>query len=202
MANDKSEEVLKLLSDTSVIISEGEILELSNDKDPTISENLYFDVIKGKTASLFTAACQVGGIIANVNKEKVESLKTFGTNFGISFQLIDDALDYSSNNSNLGKNIGDDFKEGKITLPIILAYLRSNNKEKKFWDRTIKNLNQRTDDIYHAIELIEKYNCINDTVLRAKHFSNIARDSLGSFEENRYKESLINLLNSSLERSN
>ena len=100
MAKDKSEKVLKLLSDTSVIISEGEILELSNDKDPTIGENIYFEVIKGKTASLFSAACQVGGIIANLEKDKEEALKTFGENFGIGFQLIDDALDYSSSIKN------------------------------------------------------------------------------------------------------
>jgi len=124
--------VLKLLSDTSVIISEGEMLELSNDKDPTINEDVYYDVINGKTASLFSAACQVGGMSAQGSDKEVEYLKSFGANFGMSFQLIDDAIDYSSSNITLGKNIGDDFKEGKITLPIILAYLRSNKTEKEF----------------------------------------------------------------------
>ena len=145
-------EILKILSDTSVIISEGEILELSNDKDPTINEDIYFEVINGKTASLFSAACQVGCIIANSSTKEVESIKSFGTNFGMAFQLIDDAIDYSSTNNSLGKNVGDDFKEGKITLPIILAYLRCNNEEKKFWNKTIINLNQEKDDFSKAIK--------------------------------------------------
>ena len=120
MAKHGNNAVLKLLSDTSVIISEGEMLELSNDKDPTINEDLYYDVINGKTASLFSAACQVGGISAQGSDKEIKSLKSFGTNFGMSFQLIDDAIDYSSSNSTLGKNVGDDFKEGKVTLPIYL----------------------------------------------------------------------------------
>ena len=200
MAKDKSEKVLKLLSDTSVIISEGEILELSNDKDPTIGENIYFKVIKGKTASLFSAACQVGGIIANLEKDKEEALKTFGENFGIGFQLIDDALDYSSSIKNLGKNKGDDFKEGKITMPIILSYLRSNESEKNFWNRTVKNLDQQPKDFEYAVQLINKYNCIEDTILRAKHFTNIAQDSLGIFQNNKYKFALLDLVKTSLNR--
>ena len=143
MAKDGSTEILKLLSDTSVTISEGEVLELTNDKDPTINEDIYFKVIKGKTASLFSAACQVGAMAAKVSNEKIEALKTYGVNFGMSFQLIDDANDYSSSFYHLGKNVGDDFKQGKITLPIILAYLRSNNEEKKYWKRTIQELNQK-----------------------------------------------------------
>ncbi len=194
--------VLKLLSDTSVIISEGEMLELSNDKDPTINEDLYYDVINGKTASLFSAACQVGGISAQGSDKEVESLKSFGTNFGMSFQLIDDAIDYSSSNIVLGKNIGDDFKEGKVTLPIILAYLRSNKAEKDFWKKTIVHLKQEKDDFHHAINIIKKYDCIEDTIDRARHFANVAIDSLGSFKDNNYKIGLINLIQSSLNRLN
>tara|TARA_Y100000590_G_scaffold413259_1_gene508941 strand:+ start:5907 stop:6938 length:1032 start_codon:yes stop_codon:yes gene_type:complete len=201
MAKDKSEKILKLLSDTSVTISEGEVLELSNDKDPTISEDTYFEVVNGKTASLFSAACQVGGLIANIDKRKQEALKVFGTNFGMAFQLIDDSLDYSSNSNKLGKNIGDDFKEGKITLPIILAYLRANNKEKKFWNRTIRDLNQENGDLEKAQEIIKKYNCIEDTLLRAKHFSSIAKDSLGTFNDNKYRKILLQLIDSSFSRS-
>ena len=201
MAKDKSEKILKLLSDTSVTISEGEVLELSNDKDPTISEDTYFEVVNGKTASLFSAACQVGGLIANIDKRKQESLKVFGINFGMAFQLIDDSLDYSSNSNKLGKNIGDDFKEGKITLPIILAYLRANNKEKKFWNRTIRDLNQENGDLEKAKEIIKKYNCIEDTLLRAKHFSSIAKDSLGTFNDNKYRKILLQLIDSSFLRS-
>ena len=202
MAKYGNNAVLKLLSDTSVIISEGEMLELSNDKDPTINEDLYYDVINGKTASLFSAACQVGGISAQGSDKEVESLKSFGTNFGMSFQLIDDAIDYSSSNTTLGKNIGDDFKGGKVTLPIILAYLRSNKAEKNFWKKTIVHLKQEKDDFHHAINIIKKYDCIADTIDRARHFANVAIDSLGSFKDNNYKIGLINLIQSSLNRLN
>ena len=120
----------------------------------------------------------------------------------MAFQLIDDAIDYYSKNDSLGKNVGDDFKEGKITLPIILAYLRSNNEEKKFWDTTIINLKQSKDDFDKAIKIIQKYNCISDTVERARHFANVAIDSLGIFKNNKYKKALINLIQSSLDRLN
>ena len=193
-------EILKVLSDTSVIISEGEMLELSNDKDLTINEDIYFQVINGKTASLFSAACKVGGISSGANEKQIECLKSFGTNFGMSFQLIDDAIDYSSTNESLGKNIGDDFKEGKITLPIILAFIRSNDQEKKFWNKTIINLKQKRGDLDQAINIMKKYDCITDTIKRARHFANVAIDNLEIFKENKYKNSLINLIHSSLNR--
>ena len=200
MAKDGSPEILKLLSDTSVTIAEGEVLELTNDKDPAISEDIYFEVIRGKTASLFSAACQVGAMSARTSHEKIENLKTFGVNFGMSFQLIDDAIDYSSSSYRLGKNVGDDFKQGKITLPVILAYLRSDAKEKKFWKRTIQELDQKENDFEKGLNIINKYNCLDDTVKRANHFANIAKDSLGIFEDTKFKQILINLTNSSLTR--
>ncbi len=200
MSKGGNPEILKLLSDTSVIISEGEVLELSNDKNLTINEDIYLNVIEGKTASLFSAACQVGGMSADTPLEQIEGLKSFGLNFGISFQLIDDAIDYSSNSKTLGKNIGDDFKEGKITLPIILAYLRSNSEEKKFWKKTIQELHQDKDDFKKAYEIISKYNCIEDTINRAIHFANIAKDSLGIFKDTKYKKVLLNLIDSSISR--
>ena len=120
----------------------------------------------------------------------------------MSFQLIDDAIDYSSSTTMLGKNVGDDFKEGKVTLPIILAYLRSNDYEKEFWKKTIKHLDQNKDDFSKAIEIINKYKCIEDTLDRAKHFANIAKDSLGIFDDSEYKEIFINLVKSGLTRLN
>ena len=193
--------ILKILSDTSVVISEGEILELQNDKDPTINEDIYFKVINGKTASLFSAACQVGAMCCTkINQEKINALKSFGTNFGMSFQLIDDAIDYSSTFYHLGKNVGDDFKQGKVTLPIILAYLRSGTEEKKYWKRTMQNLDQHENDFEIALKIINKYNCIEDTVERANHYANIAKDSLGIFDNTKFKSMLINLTDSSLTR--
>ena len=195
-------EILKILSDTSVVISEGEVLELINDKDLTINEDIYFKVINGKTASLFSAACQVGGISAKGSLKEIEAIKSFGTNFGMAFQLIDDAIDYSSSDEKLGKNIGDDFKEGKITLPIILAYLRSNDEEKIFWNKNLVNLDQSSDDLAKAILIIKKYNCIKDTIDRARHFTNVAIDSLETFENNEYRKTLMNLISASLSRFN
>ena len=137
---------------------------------------------------------------AKTSHEKIENLKTFGVNFGMSFQLIDDAIDYSSSYYHLGKNIGDDFKQGKTTLPVILAYLRSNSEEKKFWKRTIQDLDQQKNDFEKGFDIINKYNCLDDTVKRAYHFANIAKDSLGIFDNTNFKKVLINLTNSSLIR--
>ena len=193
-------ETLKILADTSVTISEGEVLELANDKNLEINEDLYFDVVNAKTASLFSAACQVGAISADASSGEINALKSFGTNFGMSFQLIDDAIDYSSNKSVLGKNIGDDFKEGKITLPIILAYGRSDEKEKIFWKKTVSELNQESGDFEKALEIINKYQCIEDTITRAKHFSNVAIDSIDIFKKNNFKDKLVALILESLSR--
>ncbi len=193
-------DTLKILADTSVIISEGEVLELANDKNLEINEDIYFDVVNAKTASLFSAACQVGAISGNASKVEINAFKSFGTNFGMTFQLVDDAIDYSSNNKILGKNTGDDFKEGKITLPIILAFGRSNEEEKKFWKRTISNLEQENGDFDYAVELINKYQCIEDTIKRANHFSNVAIDAIDIFKNNKYKERLVSLVSTSLSR--
>jgi len=193
-------ETLKILSDTSVIISEGEVLEISNDKNLEMNEDTYFQVINGKTASLFSAASQVGGLIAGAKDNEHQALKSFGTNFGMAFQLIDDAIDYSSNSKTMGKNIGDDLKEGKITLPIILAYGRSNNKEKKFLQKIISKPNEDKNNFNLAKELLIKYNCIEDTLIRANHFADVAIDSLNIFNENEYKNTLIKLIETSVKR--
>ena len=118
----------------------------------------------------------------------------------MTFQLIDDAIDYSSSKNIMGKNTGDDFKEGKITLPIILAHGRSNSKERKFWKKVISDLNQENHDFEEALTIINKYNCIEDTIKRAEHFGNVAIDSIDVFKSNNYKECLINLMQASIRR--
>lgn len=193
-------ETLKILSDTSVVISEGEVLEISNDKNLEMNQDTYFQVINGKTASLFSAACQVGGISGGAKDNEHQALKSFGTNFGMAFQLIDDAIDYSSNSKTMGKNIGDDFKEGKITLPIILAYGRSNNEEKKFLQNVISNPKEDQKNFKLTKELFIKYKCIEDTLIRANHFADVAIDSLSIFNDNEYKEALIKLIDTSIKR--
>lgn len=193
-------ETLKILSDTSVVISEGEVLEISNDKNLEMNQDTYFQIINGKTASLFSAACQVGGISGGAKDNEHQALKSFGTNFGMAFQLIDDAIDYSSNSKTMGKNIGDDFKEGKITLPIILAYGRSNNEEKKFLQNVISNPKEDQNNFKLTKELLIKYKCIEDTLIRANHFADVAIDSLTIFNDNEYKEALIKLIDTSVKR--
>ena len=193
---------LKILSDTSVIISEGEVLEIINDNNLEMNEDTYFQVINGKTASLFSAACQVGGLSGGAKENQHKALKSFGTNFGMAFQLIDDAIDYSSNLKTMGKNIGDDFKEGKITLPIILAYGRSNKKEKDFLQKVFKEVDGNENNFFLVQELLIKYNCIEDTLIRANHFAEVAIDSLSIFPDNEYKKALIKLIKTSINRLN
>ena len=193
-------ETLKILSDTSVIISEGEVLEISNDKNLEMNEDTYFQVINGKTASLFSAACQVGGISGGAKENEHYALKSFGTNFGMAFQLIDDAIDYSSNLTTMGKNTGDDFKEGKITLPLILAFGRSNKKEKQFLQNVISKPKDDATNFSKTKELLIKYKCIEDTLIRANHFADVAIDSLGIFNDNEYKSALIKLIETSIKR--
>ena len=193
-------ETLKILSDTSVVISEGEVLEISNDKNLEMNEDTYFQVINGKTASLFSAACQVGGISGGAKDNEHQALKSFGTNFGMAFQLIDDAIDYSSNFKKMGKNVGDDFKEGKITLPLILAYGRSNKEEKKFLQNVVTEQNKDENSFKSTKELLIKYKCIEDTLIRANHFADVAIDSLSIFSNNEYKSSLIKLIQTSVQR--
>ena len=193
-------ETLKILSDTSVTISEGEVLEISSDKNLEMNEDTYFQVISGKTASLFSAACQVGGISGGAKDNEHQALKSFGTNFGMAFQLIDDAIDYSSSSITMGKNSGDDFKEGKITLPLILAYGRSNKKEKKFLQNIISKPSEDETNFNKTKELLQKYKCIEDTLIRANHFADVAVDSLSIFDDNEYKRSLINLIETSIKR--
>tara|TARA_B100000579_G_C22713574_1_gene795792 strand:- start:82 stop:1107 length:1026 start_codon:yes stop_codon:yes gene_type:complete len=193
-------ETLKILSDTSVVISEGEVLEISNDKNLEMNEDTYFQVINGKTASLFSAACQVGGISGGAKESERQALKSFGTNFGMAFQLIDDAIDYSSNSKTMGKNIGDDFKEGKITLPIILAFGRSSKEEKSFLQNVISKPTEDQNNFKLTKELLTKYECIKDTLIRANHFADVAIDSLSIFNDNKYKKALIKLIETSVQR--
>ncbi len=193
-------ETLKILSDTSVIISEGEVLEISNDKNLEMNEDTYFKIINGKTASLFSAACQVGGISGDAKYNEHQALKSFGTNFGMTFQLIDDAIDYSSNSETMGKNVGDDFKEGKITLPIILAYGRSNKEEKQFLQNVISKPSEDETNFNTTKKLLIKYKCIEDTLIRANHFADVAVDSLSIFNNNEYKSTLIKLIETSIKR--
>ena len=179
MVEDGSLSVLSILSRASTLIAEGEVLQLTTQNDTETGETQYLEVIKAKTAQLFAAACRIGAIIAARPKVEEDALETFGMNLGTAFQLTDDVLDYSAKQMALGKTVGDDFREGKITLPVILAFRRGDEAERAFWRRTLETLDQRQDDLERAVDLMEKHKALADTVERARHYGAIARDGLG-----------------------
>lgn len=190
MVEDGSLDVLRILSHASAVIAEGEVLQLMTTNDTETSETAYLEVIRAKTAQLFAAACRIGAVVAERPKVEEEALEAYGMNLGIAFQLIDDVLDYSAKQATLGKTVGDDFREGKITLPVILAYRRGDDEERVFWRRTLQDLEQTDTDQAHAFKLMEKHNSLSDSVERARHYGAIARDALGIFEHSPHKTRL------------
>lgn len=200
MVADGSLRVLEILSTASAVIAEGEVLQLMTSNDTATTEQAYLEVVKGKTAALFAAACEVGAVVAGRPKIEEDALQSFGLNLGITFQLIDDALDYSAKQETLGKTVGDDFREGKITLPVILAYLRGDAAERSFWQRTLEKVEQEDGDLRRAIHLMEHHGALKDTVARAAHYGAIARDALGIFPDGPQKQALINVIDFCIDR--
>ncbi len=201
MVADGSLRVLEILSTASAVIAEGEVHQLLTTNDTATSEDTYLDVIAAKTATLFSAACRIGAVVADRPRAEEEALESYGRNLGIAFQLVDDALDYSSHSSTLGKTVGDDFREGKITLPVILAYRRGNDEERQFWHRTLENGEQAKSDIAHAIGLMEKHHSLRDTIDRARHYGAKAKDALGIFPAGNAKTTLLDLVDFCIDRS-
>ena len=201
MVGDGSLEVLRILSTASVVIAEGEVHQLLTSNDTETGEAAYLEVIKGKTAQLFSAAAEVGAVIADRPKVEREALRAFGMNLGLAFQLIDDALDYSAEQAKLGKAVGDDFREGKITLPVILAFRRGDEEERAFWRRTVEQLEQNDDDLAIAQRLIRKHGALDDTVARARHYTAVGRDALDIFDDGPVKAALIEVLEFCVERA-
>lgn len=194
MTADGSLPVLKILSDASAIIAEGEVLQLMTAQDPKASEDAYMEVIRSKTAQLFAAASQIGAVVAERPKAEEHALESYGMNLGIAFQLIDDYLDYSAKQADLGKTVGDDFRDCKVTLPIILAWSRGNDEEREFWLRTIERNEQSDDDLDKAMKIMEGHDTLQDTVERARHYGAKAKDALGIFPDNDAKACLKELV--------
>ncbi len=193
--------VLKLLSKTASILIKGEISQLLSNNDISITEDNYLEVIKAKTSKLFATSCEVGALIANKPKIYSNALNSFGMNFGMTFQIIDDLLDYKSIENYTGKRIGNDFAEGKVTLPVILAYHRGDNIERKFWTRTIKNNEQKKGDFEKACDYLNKRNILDDIIKRAKHYGSIAKDALEIFPNKKEKKILLELIDFTLNRN-
>ena len=200
MVTDGSLHVLKLLSNASAVIAEGEVHQMLTTNDTTTSEADYLEVIQSKTAELFSAAARIGAVVADRPKIEEEALAAYGTNLGVAFQLVDDALDYSARQAELGKTIGDDFSEGKITLPVILAFRRGNEEEKSFWKRCLEELEQRPEDLDRAQSLIRQHSSLEDTMTRARHYAALARDSLDLFNDCEAKQALKSVIDFCIER--
>ena len=201
MVGDGSLKVLKILSDASATIAEGEVLQLVTSNDTATSEEAYLEVIVAKTATLFAAACRLGAVVVDRPAVEEDALKSYGMNLGIAFQLIDDMLDYSARQAELGKTVGDDFADGKITLPVVLAYRRGDADEQAFWRRVLEDGDQRDGDLAHAIELMQRHGTLTDTVERARHYGAVARDALGIFADGEEKSVLRELIDFCIERA-
>jgi octaprenyl-diphosphate synthase len=181
---------LGILSAAAAVIAEGEVMQLAAAKNTATTEDEYIAVIRAKTAELFAAACEVGPALSAVDKAEQTASRSFGMNLGITFQLVDDVLDYGGASAHLGKNIGDDFREGKITLPVVLAFRRGSDAEREFWRRTLERGETTDADLDHAIGLMVKHRALDDTIGRAHHYGAIARDALALFPDSAIKKAL------------
>jgi octaprenyl-diphosphate synthase len=193
---------LEILSTAAAIIAEGEVMQLVAAKNTATTEDEYLCVIRGKTAELFAAACEVGPALGARPKAEQSACRSFGMNLGIAFQLVDDALDYGGKAAKLGKNVGDDFREGKITLPVVLSFRRGSEAERVFWRRALEDGDASEADLEHAIGLMTKHRALEDTIQRARHYGAIAKDALALFPASPMKEALEETVEFCIARSN
>ncbi len=201
MVEDGSQEILKLLSSTSSRIAQGEVLQLERKGEVDLLEETYFNIINMKTASLFSAAAKVGACLANKSKKEKDALESYGKNLGLAFQIADDALDYFSTKTVFGKEIGKDFYEGKVTMPLIIIFQRANSEERNFLKEIFKKKNRNEDNFSETLALINKYKAVQASFKRAEHFVNVSYDSLGIFQYSEEKKILQNLTEFSINRS-
>jgi octaprenyl-diphosphate synthase len=192
---------LDVLSSAAAVIAEGEVMQLSAAKDTATTEDDYLAVIRAKTAALFAAACEVGPILASRSKAEVAACRGFGVNLGLAFQLIDDALDYGGSSAKLGKNVGDDFREGKITLPVVLSFRRGTQTERAFWRRALEKGEISDGDLETALAMLKKHRALEDTIERARHYGAMARDALELFPSSTWKHALLDAVEFAIERA-
>jgi octaprenyl-diphosphate synthase len=181
---------LEILSSAAAVIAEGEVMQLGAAKNTATTEDEYLAVIRAKTAELFAAACEVGPVLTQRSKAEAAACRSFGMNLGIAFQLVDDVLDYGGKSAKLGKNIGDDFREGKITLPVVLSFRRGSESERVFWTRSLEQGEITDSDLETAVGLMIKHRALEDTIKRAQHYGAIARDALALFPDSEMKHAL------------
>ena len=191
MVEDGSLKVLKILSSASAIIAEGEVDQLTAQRRIDTDEDHYLQIIAAKTAALFAAACRIAPVVAEAGEGAEDALDAYGRNLGIAFQLVDDAIDYSSDSATMGKGVGDDFRDGKMTLPVILAYARGTDADREFWRAAISGDRVEDADLAQAIRLVGSTDALADTLERARIYARRAIDSLGAFPAGKAKSALI-----------
>lgn len=201
MVEDGSLKVLKILSHASAVIAEGEVNQLTAQRQITTGEDKYLAIIGAKTAALFAAACRISAVIAERDQAVEDALDSYGRNLGIAFQLVDDAIDYASDTQTMGKGVGDDFRDGKVTLPVILAYARGNEREKYFWREAMEGRRITDEDLQHATQLLRDCGAISDTMMRARHYGQRAIDALGPFASSAAKAAMVETVEFAIART-
>ncbi len=201
MVADGALPVLKTLSDASAVLAEGEVLQLVTANDTETDESAYLDVIERKTARLFAAAGRLGPLVAERPEAEADALEAFGLNLGVAFQLVDDVLDYSARQEALGKGVGDDFRDGKLTLPVVLAFQRGDAEERAFWCRTLEDMDQRDGDLHHAMHLMTRHNALDDAMARVTAYADAARDALAMFDDGPMRRALLETVDFCVERA-
>ncbi len=186
-------QILDILANASAVIAEGEVLQLSAAQNLGTSEEIYTRVIRGKTAALFSAATQVGGLVAGAGDPQVTALRTYGDALGMSFQIVDDLLDYGGATSDLGKNVGDDFRERKMSLPVILAVSKADAPERAFWARVIEKGDQREGDLEEALSLIARHGALEETRHQATRWAAQAKAALDPLPAGEMKDVMADL---------
>jgi len=190
MVEDGSLKVLRILSHASAVIAEGEVNQLTAQRQIDTDEDHYLEIIAAKTAALFAAACRVSPVVAEASEDAEVALEAYGRNLGIAFQLTDDVIDYASDAKTMGKGVGDDFRDGKMTLPVILAYARGSDEDRSFWRAAVAGERVSDDDLAHAISLLRETGALADTIERARQYGRRAIDALGTFPASKAKSAL------------
>jgi len=200
MVEDGALRILEILSHAAAVIAEGEVGQLVTANDTATTEAAYLEVIEAKTAALFAAASRIGAVVAERRPAEEEALERFGRNLGIAYQLIDDMLDFSARQSELGKSVGDDFRDGKITLPILIAFARGDAEERQFWQRTLERSEQEPGDLERAIRLVERRGALAETLARARRYAADAAAALAGFADGPWRQALTEATRFATER--
>ena len=201
MVEDGSLRVLKILSHASAVIAEGEVEQLTTQRRIETDEEQYLTIISAKTAALFAAACRIAPVVAEADEEAEFALERYGKYLGIAFQLVDDVLDYGSEQDVMGKAAGDDFRDGKVTLPVILAYARGSEDERSFWRSAMAGERSSDEDLERAIGLLRRSEALSETLDRARQYGRRALDALAGFPSSKAKSALSEAVEFAISRA-